>query len=80
MLGFLLLLTSCVSQSFTKTDYAFVRPYGEPVMCAGIERKECGLSLSRCSDGLRYECMINVLIVDIEIIREMQRKSPPEYQ
>ena len=78
---FLALVTTCCALSpKTKTqpflgeyDYAVTSVLGVSVVCGFAVRRPCGMSLSDCTDGVRYECVNEVAVVDM---RKMIRIPP----
>lgn len=72
----LLLITGCMSKPpkklLGKDEYALTQLFGRRILCASAIKNLCGLSLSNCTSGSRYECSVDVEIIDM---RELDRRA-----
>lgn len=84
----LLLFFSCVSCTaprplaprdlLTKAQFAYTRLNGREIICAHAERTSCGLHLTQCSDGFTYECSIDVMVIDLDRMKEISERAKGE--
>lgn len=50
-------------QSEDNGDWQALLSSGKQVHCSHAHRNYCGVNFSHCSDGLEYECQVNVTII-----------------
>lgn len=48
---------------------------GEPIVCANAQRFECGMAMWNCVDGARYECVLDVMVVDLRTLEKKSREA-----
>lgn len=53
-----IILTACI-ESRRKVEHVFDLAFGS-VLCGESNIDTCGVSLTKCHDGMEYKCMINV--------------------
>lgn len=70
------LISGCASLPLptvlNKHEYAFTKLWGQKILCASAIRSPCGLTLSNCTTGSRYECTNEVEIVGMD---ELDRRA-----
>lgn len=78
-----LLLTACVSAPppisleyhLDKDTFVVTKIMGEPIVCANAQRFECGMAMWNCVDGARYECVLDVMVVDLRTLEKKSREA-----
>lgn len=52
-------------QILHRNQYAYTRLFGKKILCAKAYRENCGITLDDCTTGTRFECAVDVEIVDV---------------